>query len=199
MGWDTQINIIVEDIREEELEIAKEIFEGDAETYYHNGISFIKYRVCEDGSKVLFFTYERRKYLPYWAIQEVSKKFSSQYFTVIGSSPDFISGPAGIVKIAGGEILDSYGISERFENHLVTTEQFEKPNPEILFQCFGKNKLEETIREFYLESFPKQWVDEAYADNILEFKAKEMEQFKDLAERFKNTNAWMEISPNFKT
>ncbi len=198
MGWDTQITILVEHIREEELEIAKEIFESDAKDYFHNGISFIKYRFCEDGSKVLFFTYERRKYLPYWTMQEVSKKFSRHYFTVIASSPDFIGGPAGIVKIADGQILDSYGVFERFGDHSTTTKALENPNPEVLFQCFGKNKLEETIRDLYLGNLPKQWVDERYADNLLEFTTEERGEFMNLAEQFKNrTDSWIEINPDF--
>lgn len=197
MGWDTQINILVENIRDEEVEIAKDLLKGDAESYYQNGISFIKYRVCEDGSKVLFFTYERRKYLPHWTIQEVSKKFNTQYFTVIGSSPEFIGGPAGLVKIENGIILDSYGMAARFGDHSATTEIFENPNPEVLFQCFGKNKLEESIRELYLENHPKRWIDEAYSENIIEFTKEEMEKFNDIVSRFKDEqNTWIELSLN---
>lgn len=194
MGWDTQINIIVENIVNEEIEIAKHLFESDANTYFQNGISFIKYRAVETGLKVLFFTYERRKYLPYWTIQEVSKKFSDKYITVVGSSPDFICGPAGIVKILNGEIIDSYGFAERFGDISVTTNVLENPIPEVLFQCFGKNKLEELVRETYIEKHPKKWIDEKYYDNILEFKAEENEKFKTIVETYKDELInWTEI------
>jgi hypothetical protein len=194
MGWDTQINIIVENIVNEEIEIAKNLFESDAKTYFQNGMSFIKYREVENGLKVLFFTYERRKYLPYWTIQEVSKKFSDKYFTVVGSSPDFICGPAGILKIFNGEIIDSYGFAERFGDISLTTKVLEKPIPEVLFQCFGKNKLEELVRETYIEKHPKKWIDEKYYDNILEFKDEENEKFKTIVETHKDELInWTEI------
>lgn len=195
MGWDTQINIIVEQIRDGELEIAKHLFESDAHTYYHNGTSFIRYKEDQNGLKALLFTYERRKYLPYWSIQEVSKKFSDSYFTVVGSCPDFIGGPAGIVKLAGGEIIDSYGFTKRFGDIATTIEMLENPDPEVLFQCFGKNKLEESMRELYVGNQPKKWIDEKYCDNLLEFSAKECETFNNLMHTLKNElgNGWIEI------
>jgi hypothetical protein len=194
MGWDTQINIIVEDIVNEEIEIVRDLFNSDAITYYQNGISFIKYRTCAMGKNILFFTYERQKYLPYWSIQEVSKKFSDKYFTVVGSSPDYLCGTAGLVKIFNGDIIDSYGFTERFDNMEETTRILENPNPELLFQCFGKNKIEESLRELYVEKQPKKWVDEKYSAHILDFNEEEKGKFKSLI----NTNMaistqWTEI------
>lgn len=191
MSWDTQINIIVEDIINEEAEIARELFNSDAKTYYKNGISFVKYREADNGKTVLFYTYKRRKYLPYSTIQDVSKKFYDKYFTIIGSSPGYLCGPAGLVKIFNGEIIDSYGFTERFGDITETIRILENPNPELLFQCFGKDKIEETLREYYLDKRPKQWIDEKYYDNILDHNEEEKKLFK-------NTNTdtirkWIEI------
>lgn len=177
MGWDTQINIIVEGIEIGEMEIADAIFESDAKDYYQNGMSFIKIRECGSDSKVLFYTYERRKYLPYWAIIEVSEKFKKNYFTVIASSPDFLGGPSGLVKITNGKIIDSYGFMERFGNQEQTQRTLEGPDPEMMFRCFGKDKLEETIRGLYVHQQPKKWIDEKYSENLLEFNEEERKRF----------------------
>lgn len=181
MGWDTQIIIIVEHIVNEEVEIAKDLFNSDANSYYKNGISFIKYRECDSGNKILFFTYERRKYLPYWTVQEVSKKFRDKYFTIIASCPDYLCGPAGLVKIYNGDIIDSYGFTERVDNMEETIRILENPKPELLFQFFGKNKVEELLRERYVEKQPKKWIEEIYDGNILDYNDDEKEKFKSLA------------------
>jgi hypothetical protein len=60
MGWDTQISVLVESVVNEEVVIAREIYETDARSY---GPSFATYREAEDNTKVLFYTYNRRKYL----------------------------------------------------------------------------------------------------------------------------------------
>jgi hypothetical protein len=191
MGWDTQISIIVENVLNDEVEIAKDLFNTDAKSYYHNGISFIKYKQLENVKSVLFYTYERRKYLPYWTIQEVSKKFHDKYFTVLGSSPDYLCGPAGLVRFFNGDIIDSYGFTERFGDMSETIRVLENPDPELLFQCFGKDKLEETIREQYLDKRPKVWIEEKYYDNILDFNEVEKEKFINVS--IDKTNKWTEI------
>src|SRR6187551_3527069 len=108
MGWDTQINILAENCKDEYSKIARLIYEKDAKDYIHNGFSKICFKKNENTS-ALFFTYERRKYLPYWIIQGISNVYKDVPFTIVASCPDFINGPAGIVKIISGEIIDSYG------------------------------------------------------------------------------------------
>jgi|JI10StandDraft_1071094.scaffolds.fasta_scaffold132203_2 hypothetical protein len=191
MGWDTQISIIVENVINEQVEIAKDLFNTDAKSYYQNGVSFIKYREDDNGKIVLFYTYERRKYLPYWTIKEVSKKFNDQYFTVIASSPDFLCGPAGLVKIVKGDVVDSYGFTERFGDMQETIKALENPNPELLFQYFGKGKIEDTLREYYLDKQPRRWIDEKYADNILDYSKQEKEIFNTI--NIDPSNEWTEI------
>ena len=192
MGWDTQINIIVENITNEESEIAIKIFDGDAISYFGNGSSFIKWRETENGKKILFFTYERRKYLPYWTIQEVSKQFSEKYFTVIASSPDYVGGPAGVVKVENGEIVDSYGFFERLENISDIMKVLENPDAELMYQLFGKNKIEENIRESYLEKNPKCWIEEKYYENMINFDENEKKKFAEVIENKKGIS-WESI------
>lgn len=188
MGWDTQINIIVESITYEEKIIASELYEKDAKSYFHNGISFAKFKHLENNSKVLFYTYKRRKYLPYWIIQDISSKFKNKYFSVIGSCPDFIGGPAGLIKVFNGEIIDSYGFLGERQNIS------RNPNPELLFQWFGKDKYEENYRETYIDNHPKLWVDELYSENIIDFSKEQMDTLKDLVQRSNlNIEDWNEI------
>ncbi|MCD6066573.1 MAG: hypothetical protein K0S33_1399 [Bacteroidetes bacterium] len=162
MGWDTQIVIIAENIRDEEEVIFRALYEKDAKDYIHNGISFAKVKHLNDQSKVLFFTYERRKYLPYWIIQEVSVIYKDVYFTVAARCPDFIGGPAGIIKVSNGEITDSYGFwGER-------REMLENPDPELIYNWFAMDKQEERFRKLYSTSRPKKWIEELYSENIFE-------------------------------
>ncbi|MBP1225830.1 hypothetical protein [Flavobacterium sp. 1355] len=191
MGWDTQIIIIVENIQNEEREITLELYQSDANSYFHNGLSFAKFKLCSDETKVLFFTYERRKYLPYWAIQDISLKYPGKYFTAIGSSLDFNLGPAGIIKILNGEIIDSYGFWKR---ELEVTEFLENPIPEALYQWFGKDKLEEQLRELHLDKQPKKWIQDLdlYAENIIEFTEQQNQQFIEIV------NYYTEIGDNWE-
>lgn len=188
MGWDTQINIIVENVVNEESKIAADLYETDAKTYWLNGIHYAKSRQLDDQSKALFFTYERRKYLPYWAVQEISLKYKDKYFTVVASCPDFIFGPAGVVKIVNGEILDSYGFAGERQKIL------ENPDPELIFQWFGKGRFEEEYRDLHADQHPKKWIEELYAQNLIEFSP---EQENELLEYKKLTTLgqaeWQEI------
>ncbi len=192
MGWDTQINILVENINNEEVEISNDLYLTDAKTYWGNGVCYSKYRHQPTGEKILFFTYERRKYLPYWTIQEVSKKYAEQYFTVIGSSPDYICGPAGLVKILNGEIIDSYGFYERFRSVEQMRTILENPNSETIYQLFGKDKIEEKIRNLYTETNPKHWIDEKYYDNMINFTKQEQDEIFNYINKL-NDQEWTEI------
>lgn len=169
MGWDTQINILVEQISGTVEEIAEDLYISDAKSYWGNGSCFAAFRGDPDEHNTLFFTYERRKYLPYWSVQEVSEKYTDCYFTVVASSPDFLCGPAGIVKIQNGDITDSYGFFERFGSLERLRFILENPNPELLFQVFGKDKVEERLREKYLTVQPKKWVESNYSDNLIDY------------------------------
>lgn len=190
MGWDTQIIILVENIQNEEKEISSALYESDAINYFHQKTSCAKYKNCSNESKTLFFTYKRRKYLPYWTIQEVSIKYPEKYFTVIASCPDFILGPAGIIKVSNGEIIDSYGFWER---ELEATQFLQDPLPEVLYEWFAKDKFEEQFRELYIDKHPKQWIQELFAQNIIEFTDMQNQKFIETFENYKTNDDWIEI------
>jgi hypothetical protein len=82
---------------------------------------------------------------------------------VLASCPDFISGPAGIVRIVSGEIIDSYGFFG------VRKDKLENPDAELIYQWFGKGRQEEKIRNLYEDQHPKMWIDERYIENLIEF------------------------------
>lgn len=190
MGWDTQINILAESCKDDYLEIAHLIYEKDAKYYTDNGYSKISFRIIENIS-VLFFTYERRKYLPYWVIQEISSVYKDVSFTIVASCPDFINGPAGIVKIISGEIIDSYGFFG------IRKSIAEKPHAELILQWFGKNKREEIIRQTYLENHPQFWCEENYMDNLIEFSEGETNELENFIRTFESRlpgTGWNEIT-----
>lgn len=163
MGWDTKVTIIAENCNESQFDIAKSIQVRDPWEY-----PFACFKQFE-GSSTLFFTYERRKYLPYWIIQEISILYENVLFTVIADCPDFICGPAGLVKIVNGQIIDSYGFLGNRQTITVD------PNPEILLKWFGKNGYEEVIRKKYLEIYPMNWCNDNYSDRIIEFTKSELD------------------------
>ncbi len=127
------------------------------------GFSSFLYSRTNKTKKVLYITYLRRKYLPYWVIQEVSKKYNSIYFTVIASCPDFIGGPGGIVKIEDGQILESYGFFGKRQNML------NNPNPDLIFTWFKKGGYEETYRNKKINIHPKKCDVDSYIDNLVDF------------------------------
>ena len=108
MGWDTQIIIIAENIDsiEESKNIGKQIFDKDSKRYGKESFYIIE----EKPNFSIFYTYERRKYAPYWSIEEISKTYPNAKFTILGSMLDFLCGPGGLFKIINGNIIDSYGI-----------------------------------------------------------------------------------------
>ena len=120
--------------------------------------------------------------------EELERKFKDKYFTVVASCPDFICGPAGVVKIVNGEILDSYGFAGERQKIL------ENPDPELIFQWFGKGGFEEEYRNLHADQHPKKWIEELYAQNLIEFSP---EQENELLEYIKLTTLgqveWQEI------
>jgi hypothetical protein len=191
MGWDTQIVIIVENITGNVQEVASALYNADAKEYYSDGARFVKYRHSNDGTPVLCFTYERRKYLPYWAIQEVSQKYPEMYFTAVGSCPDFLAGPAGLVKIINGEIVDSYGFFHRARAILSA------PRAEPLYRWFGKDGLEETFRALYPDNPRDMNVTDDYVSNLIEFSDDQNQKLDDLLIATENDEVhWKELSVN---
>lgn len=184
MGWDTEISILAENLNDqsEARKIAHLIFEKDANSYGTNS-SFVR------NPGTLFYHYERRKYAPYWIVQEISKSFSNVDFTILASCPDFVGGPAGLIRISKGLILDSYGIGEVSKSIIRDTIINEPLNYiPLIHEWFGFNGLEEELRMEYLTQYPKDWCDENYVDKIIpipeteELKEKYNEDYSNLKE-----------------
>jgi len=196
MGWDTQITIIAENTKDRYTDIARLIYEEDAKEYTENSI-FTK--ICyqeRDGNTILFFTFERRKYIPYWAIEEISAKYPDVSFTVLGSSPDFLAGPAGIVRISGGTIIDSYGFRGKRQAITDHDDATGYVHPDLLCNWFGKGKSEELIRQRYSTETPLGWCDGDYHTKDIIFTETEMEQLEQLIVRWRNGDertVWKEI------
>ena len=116
----------------------------------------------------LFYNYERRKYAPYWIIQEISKIHTDVHFTILASCPDFFGGPAGLIRISKGIILYSYGIGEISKSIIRETIIAEPLNYiPLILEWFGFNGHEEKQRIVYLSQYPKGWCDENYVDKII--------------------------------
>jgi len=156
MGWDTEVIIIGEKIENENLakEIGSRIFEKDSKSYGKESFFII-----DEGEYFsIFYTYERRKYLPFWVIEDISFEFQKVNFTLLGSCSDFIGGPPGLIKIFNGKIIDSYG----------------------MFKAKGE---EEKLRNKFLEDFPLNNKDEDFYKRIIP-----MEESDDLKNSFFDTN-----------
>lgn len=135
MGWDTQVTILCE--RVEKLDtVMSFFFEQDARNYQKkHGRTQIFTR-----DRTLFFSYERRKYAPYWVVESLSRELPKVLFTLLSDSPEFLGGPGGLVRIKGGRIRDSYGlIGER-------QELLEMPHPEQVYRWFRCGGPEEKSR-----------------------------------------------------
>lgn len=191
MGWDTQIIVLVEEVSYEQCDVAKFIYNHDISKFSFSGIPLLVEKEVNGASKLVFISYERRKYLPHWTIEEISKKYPSLYFTVLGSSPDFLCGPAGIVKIINGEIIDSYGFGGKRQ------EVLENPNPNLIYEWFGRGKIEEGLRNLRIRVQPKKWVNELYHQYIIEFDKEEECALDRLVNQYPNghvNNEWVNIS-----
>ena len=193
MGWDTEITILAENLKNEDEAtlIAQLIFDKDAKSYGTNS-SFIK------SSGTMFYHYERRKYAPYWVIQEISNTHKNIDFTILASCPDFVGGPAGLIRISKGEIVDSYGIGEVSKSIIRETIITEPLNYIPLIQeWFGFNGLEGKLRLEYISEYPKGWCNQNYADKIIPIP--EIDELKEKYSRdysnLKKSN-WVELKIN---
>ena len=164
MGWYTEVILIAEnlDSKKQAFELGKQIFDNDSRSYSKETFFIIN----TNKEFAIYYHYERRKVLPYWIINEISKQLKHVKFTLIGSCPDFISGPGGLIRIKEGEILDSYGIwqSNHLRNHIIENPiQFKRS----VFDWYKSTGLEETLRENYISKFPKIWCEGDYVKRLI--------------------------------
>ena len=164
MGWDTEIIIIAESItsKEASLKIGEQLFDRDSkgweqETFFITQI---------DSDYAIYYTYERRKYAPYWAVQEISKLYPNVAFTILGDMLDFICGPGGIIRIKAGNIIDSYGIyGENSIRHKILSSPIEEMHN--IFDWFRSGGIEEKLRAKFLDKFPYSWCEGSYSEKII--------------------------------
>jgi len=153
MGWETEVIIIGEGIESKDLciKIGNDIFEKDSKRYGKENF----YIASSNLGYSIYYTYERSKYAPYWIIEEISKVHTNISFTVLGSMLECITGPAGIIRIKNGEIIDSYGIwySDQQEKRYEILDSPVK-NKEIIFEWFKTTGLESKLRSKLLHDFP---------------------------------------------
>ncbi len=111
------------------------------------------------------------------------------YFTAVGSSPDFLCGPSGLLKIINGGIVDSYGFFERAQEILSA------PRAEALYRWFGKDGLEERFRALYPEKPRDMNVINNYVDNLIEFDDEQIQKLDDLLLKTEGDEGhWKELS-----
>lgn len=92
--------MLVEGIRHEQAAQATYMARNDVQPFGSSDTScFLALHNPQAEGRVVYVSYERRNYLPYWVIQELSGQYPSLYFTALGSSPGFDSGPAGLIRI----------------------------------------------------------------------------------------------------
>lgn len=179
MGWDTEIVIIAESIKSKEIsiKIGKEIFNTDSKRYGKESF----YVIETNPNFAIYYAYERRKYAPYWIVQEISKNYKNVSFTILGTMLDFLCGPGGIIKIQNGVIIDSYGIwGENSMRHQVLNSPIE--NKQTIFDWFKTNGLESKLRLNFLNDFPLGWCDDNLVDKVIPI---DEDRFKDQIENNK--------------
>lgn len=166
MGWDTEVIIIAEKIKSVESgkRIGRLIFEKDSKNYERELFCIIE----EEKEISTFYAYERRKYLPYWVIEKISMETKDVKFTMLGSCPDFIGGPAGLMRIENGKIIDSYGIG-RLKIKSIRKEIISHPKKfkKLIFDWFRIGGKEQKLRNFHLEKFPLNSCDDNFVDRLI--------------------------------
>lgn len=154
MGWDTEIVILAEGISAKEvaLDVQKHIFDKDSKWCGKETCFVIK----ERSEFCLYYHYERRKYAPYSAVQEISKKFPEVQFTILGSMPDFLCGPGGIIRISDGVINDSYGVWP-YESMRYSILNEPISQKEAIYEWYKNNGYEDQQRRLYHKQYPLDW------------------------------------------
>ena len=178
MGWDTEIIIIAENVTDnrEVIEIIKSIYDKDAKSY-EQSTCFLKPQESKNDTRSFYYFYERRKVIPYWELEKISKAFPHVYFTALGDCPEFICGPAGIIKIYNGEIYDSYGLDGLRQKLLHKPDQ----NALKIYGWFQRGGFEDTLRLSYLEDYPRDWCDALYSTKMIPIQ--DTEELKEMIER----------------
>lgn len=189
MGWDTQIIIIGENIETKETakNIGKQIFDKDSKRYGKESFYIIE----ETSNISIFYTYERRKYAPYWYIEEISKTYPNVNFVILGSMLDFLCGPGGLFKITGGKIEDSYGIwGEESTRHRIICNP--KEFKYKIYDWFKMDGKENELRINSIQEFPLGSCNNNLVDKVIPLDESEISLIIDKNESFQNEKDWIE-------
>jgi len=165
MGWGNYVIIIGEKIERKNSakEIGKLIFEEDSKKYEKE----LFYIIHEKNYFSIFYAYERRKYLPYWILQEISANYPKIEFAMLGDCPQYLFGPGGLIRMHKGKIQDSYGIipDRNLLRYLIIS------NPvKYKFQIYDWYRFEgkeKKLRQKFSSKYPLKWCDENYDERLI--------------------------------
>ena len=166
MGWETEVIIIGEGIESKDtcIKIGNDIFEKDSKSYGKESF----YIASSSLGYLMFYTYERSKCPPYWVIEEISKIHTDISFTILGSMLEFVTGPAGLIRIKNGKIIDSYGIwyiDQKGKRYEILNSPVK--NKEIIFEWFKTDGLESELRSKLSNDFPLDSSTDNFIDKII--------------------------------
>ena len=168
MGWDTTVIILAERLSSKEMakELTEVIHEKDAKFYWNREHSV--WKTYTEVGFALFYSYERRKVAPGWIIEEISEIFENVEFTILASCPEFICGPAGLIRIRNREIVDSYGImSEQTIDYRYEIILNPSKYRNILVNWYRKGGKEEQLRDRFIDNYPLDWCNRNYVDKLV--------------------------------
>lgn len=132
MGWDTKVVLIAEGVLDE-MCLPALFYEMDTKDYAQS--------TCVRRGDVLIYSFIRRKYLPYWEVEDFTKAFPSVRFTLLGGMLEDGSAIGGVIRISNGVVGDSYGFWDERTDFITYS------HPEQLYRWFRFGGPEEQSRE----------------------------------------------------
>ena len=166
MGWDTDVILIAE-----HFECKASALEAVMLFHQEDGGRWEKptcYLIENEDALSFYFFYERRKYSPYWIIQKMATQWPKVSFNLLGSCPDFLSGPAGFIRIQNGVIIDSYGIFDDWQENSRQMVLYEAQKfAQLIFNWFKSNGPEEELRTHWEKTYPYDWCEDMYSEKVI--------------------------------
>jgi len=151
MSWITSAFIIIEGISTEELakELGHHLFQKDSKRFSAETFYIIK----NQNAYSILYSYKRNAPLPTWVITSLTKNLSELKTTLISTNMQFDCGPAGVIKLQNGEILDGYGISseESLRKKMLLDIEL---NKELIYNWYRWDGSEQRFRNTQLEQVP---------------------------------------------
>ena len=194
MGWDTQVGVLIENVVEEKESVIA-LFLNNPPLIYPPFKIYEKEIEENIGKKqqALYLSYQGRKHPPVRWFDKIASVQPNLFFTLLGSHLDFIGGPAGLIRLKAGIILDSYGYFDRFR------EDCEYLSPEMIYQWFRVDGLEESIRQNHLTEIPKCQHDDDLVSRLIFLNEEEKVLLASTKLKLTNTGVeygWKEVKIN---